>query len=149
VRFLPSASGRRRQGGSTTVEFSMVFPLLALILFGAIDGGRLVIDRFMVSYAAVLGARLASVRKSAGVASPVTAIQTAVVAAVPFLQLSNGAVAVAVNGTSATDASFPSHPTGSPNTVTVTVTYNYQAVFIPFYNHAVKTLTGSSQVVIE
>lgn len=148
VRFFPSASRRvrRRQRGSTTVEFAMVFPLLAFILFGAIDGGRLVIDRFMVSYAAVLGARMASVRST----SSVTAVQTSVVASVSFLNLSASNITVAVNGVGPqTDASFASHPTGSPNTVTVNVTYNYRAVWIPLYNHAVKTLTGSSQVGLE
>jgi Flp pilus assembly protein TadG len=122
-----------------------VFPILAMLLFGAIDGGRLVVDRFMVSYAAVVGGRVASVRST----TSVTAVQNAVVAAVPYLGLSTSAVSVAVNGTAQTDATFASHPSGTPNTVTVTVTCNYRAAWIPFYNRAVKTLTGTSQVVLE
>lgn len=122
-----------------------MFPLVVSVLFGAIDGGRLVIDRFMVSYGAVVGGRVASVRSTASV----TAVQTAVVAAVPFLGLTNSAVTVAVNGVSMTDATFASHLTGSPNYVTVTVTYNYKAFLIPFYNRATKAITGTSQVILE
>jgi Flp pilus assembly protein TadG len=138
---------RRKDGGGTAVEFALVFPIAAVLLFGMIDGGRLVIDRFMVSYAAVVGGRVASVRST----PTVTAVQNAVVAAVPFLGLSTSNITVAVNGVAQTDATFGGRPTGAPNTnkVTVTVTYSYQAVFIPLYNRAIKTLTGTSQVGIE
>jgi Flp pilus assembly protein TadG len=138
---------RRNDSGGTAVEFALVFPIAAVLLFGMIDGGRLVIDRFMVSYAAVVGGRVASVRAT----TSVTAVQTAVVAAVPFLGLSSSNVSVSVNGVAQTDATFAGKPTGVPSTnkVTVTVTYDYQAVFIPLYNRAVKTLTGTSQVGIE
>jgi len=122
-----------------------MFPVLMLILFGAIDGGRLVIDRFMVSYAAVVGGRVASVRST----TSVTAVQNAVIAAAPYLGLSPTSITVAVNGTTQTDATFATHPTGSPNTVTVTVTYTYRAGWLPFYNRAAKTLTGTSQVILE
>lgn len=124
-----------------------MFPIAALVLFGMIDGGRLVTDKFMVSYAAVVGGRVASVRST----TSVTAVQTAVVAAVPFLGLSSSNISVSVNGVSQTDASFAGKPTGAPTTnkVTVTVTYDYQASFIPFWNRAVKTLTATSQVGLE
>ena len=122
-----------------------MFPLVVSVLFGAIDGGRLVIDRYMVTYAAVVGGRVASVRAT----TSVTAVQTAVVAAVPFLALNNSAVSVAVNGVAMTDASFATHPTGSPNTVTVTVNYNYKSFLILFYNRATKVITGTSQVGLE
>src|SRR6185312_3019434 len=147
VRAMPLRRRRlgRGQRGATTVEFALMFPILALILFGAIDGGRLVIDRFMVSYAAVVGGRVASVRST----TSVTAVQNAVIAAAPYLGLSTSAISVAVNGTAQTDATFASHPTGSPNTVTVTVTYTYRAGWLPFYNRAAKTLTGTSQVILE
>jgi Flp pilus assembly protein TadG len=122
-----------------------MFPLVMSLLFGVIDGGRLVIDRYMVSYAAVVGGRVASVRST----STITAIQTAVVAAVPFLRLANSAITVAVNDVSVTtDAAFAAHPTGSPNTVTVTVTYNYKAFWIPFFR-GTKVITGTSQVIAE
>jgi Flp pilus assembly protein TadG len=147
VRALPYVRlpRRGRQRGGTAVEFALVFPILALVLFGMIDGGRLVIDRFMVSYAAVVGGRVASVRAT----STVTAVQTAVIAAVPLLALTSSNVSVSANGVAQTDLTFGSKPSGPPNFVTVTVTYTYKAFFIPFYNRNAKTLTGTSKVGLE
>src|SRR6185436_13822178 len=112
---------RDRQRGSTTVEFVLVLPVLLALLFGAVDGAFLVVSRCMVSYAAIVGARTASVRATTSVA----AIKTATVNAVPFLALSNGDVAVAVNGTGASDPTFAAHGTGAGNEVTVTVTHTF------------------------
>jgi Flp pilus assembly protein TadG len=126
------------------MEFALVFPLVVSLLFGVIDGGRLVIDRYMVSYAAVVGGRVASVRST----STVTAVQTAVIAAVPFLGLASSAVTVAANGVIKDDTNFGAHATGFPNTVTVTVTYNYKAFWIPFFR-GTKVIRGTSQVIAE
>ena len=142
MRSLPAPFRRARWGqrGVTTVEFALVFPLVVYFLFGAIDGGRLLIDRCMVSYGAVVGGRVASVRSTTTVA----AVQSAVQAAVPFLNLSTSAVTVAISGVAQSDPGFASHGTGSA--ITVTVTYNYQAQVIPFYNRATKAIIGTSLV---
>ena len=46
------------------VEFALVFPIFMLLLFGLIDGGRLVYQHSVLSQAAREGARLAAVEAS-------------------------------------------------------------------------------------
>jgi Flp pilus assembly protein TadG len=58
---------RRRQPrsrGQSLVEFALVIPIFLLLLFGLIDGGRLVYQHSVLSQAAREGARLASVEAS-------------------------------------------------------------------------------------
>ncbi len=52
---------RRRSAGQSLVEFALVLPIFILLLFGLIDGGRLVYQHSVLSQAAREGARLASV----------------------------------------------------------------------------------------
>jgi Flp pilus assembly protein TadG len=58
-RLRPSGRGSR---GQTLVEFSLVFPLFILLLFGLIDLGRLVYASNAISEAAREGARWGSVQ---------------------------------------------------------------------------------------
>lgn len=51
-------------GGQSLVEFALVLPIFILLLFGLIDGGRLVYQHSVLSQAAREGARLASVEAS-------------------------------------------------------------------------------------
>ena len=50
--------------GQSLVEFALVLPIFLLLLFGLIDGGRLVYHHSVLSQAAREGARLASVEAS-------------------------------------------------------------------------------------
>lgn len=54
----------RRTRGQSLVEFALVLPIFVLMLFGLIDGGRLVYQHSVLSQAAREGARLASVEAS-------------------------------------------------------------------------------------
>ncbi|HET8785696.1 MAG TPA: TadE/TadG family type IV pilus assembly protein [Candidatus Limnocylindrales bacterium] len=54
----------RRSRGQSLVEFALVLPIFILLLFGLIDGGRLVYQHSVLSQAAREGARLASVEAS-------------------------------------------------------------------------------------
>jgi len=56
---------RCQDSGATAVEFAVVFPLLVAVLFGAIDGGRLISSRVMLTYAVGKGARIASLSTEA------------------------------------------------------------------------------------
>lgn len=59
---MRASTGQRRHrasGGSTTVEFALAFPILVLIVFLIIDGGRFVAARVMLSQAASVGVRTA------------------------------------------------------------------------------------------
>jgi Flp pilus assembly protein TadG len=48
---------RLLERGTTTIEFALVFPALAAILFGLIDAGRFIATRTMLAQAAAAGAR--------------------------------------------------------------------------------------------
>lgn len=54
--------GRRRSRGQSLVEFSLVFPLMLLLVFGLIDIGRLVFASNSLAEAAREGARWGSVQ---------------------------------------------------------------------------------------
>jgi len=56
---------RRPERGQSLVEFALVFPLIALLTFGAIDLGRAVFAYSTVTSAARQGARVASVNQIA------------------------------------------------------------------------------------
>lgn len=144
MRLVSSVLHRRRnrQSGLTTVEFSLVVPVLLTLMFGAIDGGRFVISRCMMSYGAIVGGRMASVTSTAAALD----VQNAVVAATPFLALSTGSVAVAITS-GATTKAFAARSTG--DTATVTVTYNYQAFLTFFSKFGSRTLTATSVVTVE
>ena len=62
MRRLSGRSDRRR--GQALVEFALVLPVFLLIVFGIIDGGRLIFTYNTVSNAARNGARVAIVNQS-------------------------------------------------------------------------------------
>jgi len=133
---------RNRQLGVYTVEFMFVVPLLFALLFGAIDGGRYVISRCMLSYAAIVGGRMASVASTPNA----TAVQTAAATASPFLGLTTAAVTVAItNG--ATIKTFAARAPG--DTATVTVTYNYRAFLTFFSKFGSRSFSATSAVPVE
>jgi hypothetical protein len=55
---------RRRSPGQSLVEFALVLPIFLLLLFGLIDGARLIYQHTVLSQAAREGARVASVEAS-------------------------------------------------------------------------------------
>ncbi len=67
----------------------MVFPLFFTLVVCAIEGGRFVVTRMMLSYAVSVGARAATL-STASTAS----VQNAVVNAVPMLNLTTGQVEI-------------------------------------------------------
>jgi Flp pilus assembly protein TadG len=56
--------GAQSARGQSLVEFALTIPIFILLLFGLIDGGRLVYQHSVLSQAAREGARLASVEAS-------------------------------------------------------------------------------------
>ena len=106
---------RERQRGGITVEFALVFPLICVVLFGMIDGSRMVIARCMLSYAVIVGARTGVAK-----ANTVAVVQTATAAAAPMLGLSAGSVVVQLNGVPPTTTTWAARSGGD----TVTVSYN-------------------------
>jgi Flp pilus assembly protein TadG len=136
---------RDKQRGATTAEFVTVLPLLLVVMFGAIDGAFMLLSRYMVTHAAVVGARTASVRS----VTTVAAVKAAAVNAVQFLSLPTSAVTVRVNGGSpATDPTFAAaKSTGS--SVSVTVTYAYSSFTGVFSKIGNTTMNATSTTRVE
>jgi Flp pilus assembly protein TadG len=101
---------RGAERGQGLVEFAMLVPILVLITMGAIDFGRIFFVYTTLADAANQGAVCASVGTSLCPAGAAAAANTEVSGTLP------GGVTTAVTGG------------GSPgSSVTVTVTYNFQA----------------------
>jgi Flp pilus assembly protein TadG len=99
VSALPSICrrARERQRGGTAVEFALVFPLFFSLVVGAIEGGRFVISRMMLSYAVSVGARAATL-SNAKADSSTGSVQDVVVKAAPMLGLTTGQVEITAPG---------------------------------------------------
>ena len=129
-----------RQRGSTAVEFALVLPIFVGVLFGAIDGARLVVSQCMLNYAVIAGARLASVSST----TSFTTVQTAVLAASPLLNLPANAVHYQI-GTGAADSGFGTQAPG--NLIRVYANYTYKPLVLSILG--TKTLNGSGQIVVQ
>jgi Flp pilus assembly protein TadG len=165
---------RARTRGQGLVEFALVFPLFMFMLFGLIDGGRLVYQNTVVSQAAREGARLASVEASwlgstdpscgtsGGPVCPanVTALKAHVLAAVnrmvsPFGVVANGNVFLRCDtpGNAPTGSWAPGSPSCTSNTTgnlaSVRVTLTFTPI-TPVLSGLVGTVvtSGSATMVI-
>jgi Flp pilus assembly protein TadG len=134
---------RRGQRGATTVEFAVVLPLLVLVMFGVIDGGRLIASRVMLTYAVSKGARVASLSPDSTPSE--STVQAAVTAAAPLLNpLTNFTVTTYQGMGLAMRPSFADRVAGDK--VQVHARYVFRAAFIPSFT---KTLQQTSWVVVE
>jgi Flp pilus assembly protein TadG len=120
-----------------------VFPLLVAIVFGVIDGGRLIASRVMLSYAVNHGARIAALSST----TSQTPVDAAIRGAAPLI---GGAITIApVSCTTGPPLHSPCTDLASKvsgNRVSVTATYAYAPTFITSFS---RTLTQTSWVVVE
>ena len=125
------------------VEFAVVFPLLVAIVFGVIDGGRLIASRVMLTYAVSHGARVAAL----GSTTTQTTVDAAIRGAAPLI---SGAITIApVSCTTGPPLHSPCASLASKvagNRVSVTATYTYSPTFFTSF---ARTLTQTSWVVVE
>jgi Flp pilus assembly protein TadG len=129
-------SRRRKQRGVITVEFALVFPVLAAMLFGMIDVGRFMGVRTMLSQAAAAGARQACLGSSTGPANVDQAVQDAATMLSGISVASYSCVSITPGG-----CGWP-HPAG--DVIAVTVQYNFVSAFYKVFQ---KTMTNMSRVV--
>ena len=120
---------------------ALVFPMLVAVLFGIIDGGRLMGSRVMLSQAAIAAARQACLSSTTGNADLDQAAQDAA----PML------TGVAVDWpsfgcTGACGTPPGTWPKGNGDQITVTVQYNFMA---GYFSQLSKTLSQTSRVVCE
>jgi Flp pilus assembly protein TadG len=127
---------RVRSRGSTAVEFAVVLPVAIAVIFGAIEIGRMITCRMMLSYAVAEGVQRAA---TLGVTSH-TAVETVVIDASPMLNLNGGTIDVLVNANTTESASaFTSR--AANDTVSVRASYTFQSIYRPSWN---KTWTETS-----
>jgi len=113
-----------------------VFPLLAAILFGIIDGGRLVASRVMLTYAVSQGTRVAAL--SSTTSQPT--IDSAIRGSAPLL------TTMTIDPVVCTPCSsgFVNKTTG--DRIAVTARYTFSPAF---FSSFARTLTQTSWVVVE
>jgi Flp pilus assembly protein TadG len=113
------------------------------LLFAALDGGRLVITRCMLNYAVIVGSRMASMPQTPAAAN----VQTAVVAAAPFLGLTAGAVTVTITNSGGVTKAFVSRAAG--DTATVSATYSFRAFVTLMSKFASRSFSSTSAITVE
>ena len=120
--------------GTTTIEFALVFPLMAAVLFGIIDVGRFIGSRVMLAQAASVGARTACLNSTNNQAT----VDDAVALAAPML---NGVSVPTIDCLGACG-----WPKTVADRVVVTTQYEFQATF---FRTLTKTMTQTSRMVCE
>ena len=137
-------SGARRQRGQSLVEFALVFPLIALVIFGAIEMGRAVYIYNTLANAARQGARVASVNQntSGGQCDPLRrqqwSITQCVLNAGVSIDLTVANITIGYNGTSCATRQLD-----PPCIAQVTVAYTYLP-FVPIVSDLIGPISMSS-----
>jgi Flp pilus assembly protein TadG len=141
---------RRTESGQAMVEFTLVLPLLLLILLGMLDFGKAFNYWIDETHLASQGARLAAVNAPTSVTGGVSLVQY-IQQQADTSELKNGGTA-AVPQRAKVCVSFPNGTAnvGDPVQVSVSVSYNW----LPFITNRIggatsTTITGSSVMRLE
>jgi Flp pilus assembly protein TadG len=135
---------RYRQDGSTVVEFAVVFPLFFVLVMCAIEGGRFVVAKMMLSYAVSVGARAATLTNAKG-DSTTGSVQDIVVKAAPMLSLTPGQVEITSGGVALTlPAAVGTNVTVSIGVANSANKYQFTS-FVPRYFSPFTSRTWSAQ----
>jgi len=132
MSFARRLTRRRKALGVITVEFALVFPVLAAIMFGLIDTGRFIASRVMLSQAAAAAARADCLGSATG---PADADQAARDSATAL-----GGISVPT----VTCVGTCGYPRTPYDVVTVTVQYNFVAAFFKVFQ---KSMTNKSRMI--
>jgi Flp pilus assembly protein TadG len=132
---------RCQDNGAAAVEFAVVFPLLVAVLFGLIDGGRLMSSRVMLTYAVSKAARVASLSTEA---TPDEAAVEAAITGTAMFGVSNFSVTTYSGSGPAQRPSFADRVRGDK--IAVHAEYLFSATFVPSFQ---RTLKQTSWVVVE
>jgi Flp pilus assembly protein TadG len=143
--FATSLSRVRRERGTTLIEFALVFPVLVMVLFGMIDGGRFVSARVALSQAAGVAARTACLQSTTAQADVDTAVSASamMLTGVNVDWTATGFDCVPKGGLACDAATWP-QPVGT--TVFMTTQYNFQAGFFKAFS---RNMTQKSRMVCE
>jgi Flp pilus assembly protein TadG len=132
--------------GASLVEFALVLPILALLLFAMLDFGKAFNYWIDETHLANEGARWAVVNKNPGGGS----LQQYLVDQATTDELRNGGTASVANPAEVC-ISFPNGTSnvGDPVLVTVSATYNWLPIIGNHIGVVQTTITGSSQMRLE
>ncbi len=128
--FKRIAQTGREENGQTMVEFTLVLPVLLLVLFGIIQFGIVFNNYVTLTDAVRTGAREAAVSRNLGASGATTATKQAVIAAASDLSLPAGNVTV----TSTWNA-------GDDVTVTASIPYSIDLLGMVFKSGNLKSTT--------
>jgi len=134
------------QDGASLVEFALVLPILALLLFAMLDFGKAFNYWIDETHLANEGARWAVVNRNPGGGS----LQQYLVDQATTDELRNGGTASVANPAEVC-ISFPNGTSnvGDPVLVTVSATYNWLPIISNRIGVAQTTITGSSHMRLE
>lgn len=130
---------RSRASGGVAVEFALVLPLFLAVVFGVIDGARLMMTRWMVSYAVDRGGRVATLRSSTA-----QNVKDAVAQSASLIGLSSSNVNVEVNGGA---TAFTSRASGDKVHVWTTYTFSRKLSFV--FPSSTINVAGTTLSVVE
>src|SRR2546422_3064345 len=137
----------REEDGSALVEFTLLLPLLLLILFGVLDFGRAVNYWIDESQLANVGARYAAVNRNPG---PGSTLQESIRNQADAGELRDGGTS-SVPSPAQVCIAFPngSSNVGDPVETTVSVSYNWMPFLGDQVDVATTTMTGSATMRLE
>lgn len=123
IAWFRRSEGRApKSRGAVAVEFAIVLPLFLALVFGILDGGRLMMTRWLVSYAVARGGRVASLRSST-----LQNVKDAVAQSASLIGLSASNVNVEVNSGATV---FTSRASGDVVHVYTTYTFTPKLAFV-------------------
>ena len=137
----PFERGSRGTSGQTLVEFALLSPVFLLLIFGLLEGGRLVYAYNSVNHAAQEAARLGVVADTGSVAD----VKSRAVDAGDPLSINSGSVDVEVNGGA---TNFADRDIG--DRLSVTVGHDFVPIVVMvFGSNASIHVSGTSTLMVE
>ena len=147
VSSLPACLRARDEDGSALVEFTLLLPVLLLILFGVLDFGRAINYWIDESQLANVGARYAAVNRNPG---PGSTLQESVLEQADTNELRNGGTnSVPTPAQVCIDFPNGSSNVGDPVETTVSVTYNWLPFLGDQLGFTTTTMSGSATMRLE
>ena len=137
---------RKSEQGSAAVEFALILPVLASILFGAIDFGRMMWFQEVLANATRVGARQATMFEAG---NGKAAVHTAVSNALTAGGVDVGGLNVVVDGAGFDQAAAGNPAQGLPVNVNATVPFSFFVIdkLVPGVNNG--TLTARVTMMME
>lgn len=141
-RGLKSGLSRLRDGakadsGATAIEFAIVGPMVLALMFGVMEGGRVMFTQGVLSYATQAATRWAVVNPPASGQTP--AQYNAQIEDYAKSKL----ILISPNQVSTVTVTSPTNPADNTRTITVTVSYNFDWM-LPYVSEAAGTFALSA-----